>query len=148
MIASRIRRLSRLALDESGISMVGFLILAPILMMGLELVAVGGRIAVATADVQSAAHEAARQASLAQSQASAASVIGPVALSALADKGYQCQNPVVALGSSTLFGPGGRVQVQVQCTVNLSDIDLLNLPGSITVGRAATEPIDLYRAVD
>jgi hypothetical protein len=128
--------------------MAGFLILAPILMMGLELVAVGGRVAAATADVQSAAHEAARQASLAQSQGSAATVIGPVALEALAGKGFQCQNPVVALGSATTFGPGGQVQVQVQCTVNLSDIDLLNLPGSITIGRAATEPIDRYRAVD
>ena len=39
------------------------------------------------------------------------------------------------------------MEVEVTCTVDLSDIDVLSVPGSITVTRTAVEPIEKYRVV-
>jgi hypothetical protein len=133
--------------DDRGISMAAFLMIAPVLVIGMEFVAIGGRIAAATADIQSAAHEAARQGSIAQRRSSAAGLIEPVALAALADKGFQCRSPQAVLGPGTHFVAGGQVEVTVECTVELSDIGLLSVPGSVRLTRSAVEPIDTYRVV-
>jgi Flp pilus assembly protein TadG len=138
--------LDRLRSDR-GLGVVGFLILVPVLIMGMELIVVGGRLAAANADVQSAAREAARQASIARNRGSAGALIGPVATTALDDKGFQCESFDVQMGPSTNFVAGGQVQVVVRCRVGLSDIDFLGVPGSVNVERSAVEPIDTYRVV-
>lgn len=124
------------------------LVVFPLLMLFAELIVLGGRVASARSDVASAAREAARQASLANTRAAATAVIRPVALTALASRGYACQSPTVRLGPNTRWERGGRVEVVVTCGLNLSDLDLLSLaPGRITVEQVVLEPIDRYRAV-
>ncbi len=131
-----------------GSSVITFVLLLPVLVAFAELIVVGGRVTTTRADVQSAAREAARQASIAAGPGSADDVIGHAVAVALADKGFRCEAPTVVLGSGTLFIRGGQVEVVVTCRVQLSDIDLLSAPGSVTITRSATEPIDQYRVID
>lgn len=138
----------RLRGDRGG-SLVSLLMLAPILVMFLEIIVLGGRVAAAHADIQSAAREAARQASLAGGPGSAPTVIGPVVTTALNGKGFQCQSPNVQIGAGTNFVAGGQVEIEVTCTVQLSDLGFfIPMPGSLTITRAAAEPIDRYRVVN
>lgn len=134
--------------SDRGSSVVPFLILVPILVIAVELIVVGGRLAVTRADVQSAAREAARQASLAAGPLTAEKAIDHAVATALADKGFRCQSPSVDLGGGTRFRRGGRVETVVTCTVQLSDIGLLSAPGSVTVTATALEPIDRYRVIN
>lgn len=133
---------------DRGSSIITFLILAPMMVMFLELIVLGGRVATTNADVQSAAREAARQASLANGPGSAPLVINPAVAVALGSKGFRCQSPSAIVGPGTNFVPGGVVEVEVTCTVQLSDLDLLSIPGSITITKIAAEPIDRFRVVD
>jgi hypothetical protein len=43
------------------------------------------------------------------------------------------------------FMPGGVVTVTVSCTVQLSGLGLLRIPGSETITASASSPIDVYR---
>lgn len=117
----------------------------PIMVLFIELIVVGGRVASTQADVQSAAREAARQASLANDFGTASARANDVGLGALEDKGYRCESPSVSLGGN--FEAGGIVKVEVRCTVRLNDLGFLPVPGSHTVVRTALEPIDTYRVV-
>ncbi len=129
-------------------AVVELLLFFPVLVLFLELIVLGGRVGVARGDVASAAREAARAATLTNSGASAAGVIAPVALRALADRGYACEAPTVDLGPRTRFEAGGVVEVVVSCRLNLSDLDLLSLaPGGTLVEHSVLEPIDRYRTV-
>ncbi len=130
-------------------AVVELLVIFPIIVAFLELIVLGGRVAVARSDVASAAREAARQATLANSRGAAQRVITPVALEALRDRGYACESHTVSLGPATRFERAGRVEVVVACHLNLSDLDLLNLaPGGTTVELAVLEPIDRYRVIE
>ncbi len=128
--------------------MVAFLLLFPILVMVMELVVVGGRLAVVTADVQSAAREAARQASIAANGGSAAGLVRPVAATSLEDRGIECESFEARLGGDTDFVAGGHVSTFVACTVRLSDLGLfLTPPATVRITKTAREPIDTYRIV-
>lgn len=133
---------------EDGSEVVTFVLLAPMLILFFELIVVGGRLATTHADIQSAAREAARQASIAAGSATAGSQLQPAVDTALSDKGLRCQAPSVVIGDDTNFVPGGWVEAEVTCTVSLSDLGFLGAPGSFTVTRGATEPVDFYRVVE
>lgn len=134
--------------SESGMAIVELVVFFPVIVLFIELIVLGGRVGVARGDVASAAREAARQATLANSRSGAAEVIGPVALAALDDRGYACENPSVVLGPNTRFEPGGQVEVVVVCRLNFSDLDLLSVaPGATVVEQSVLEPIDTYRVV-
>lgn len=133
---------------ERGMAVVEYVLLFPVLVLILELIVVGGRVAATHADVQSAAREAARQASLAAGPSSAAGVIGPTADASLAAKGASCRSNTTRFGAGTDYVQGGAVEVEVTCVVSLSDIDLLKVPGTVTVTRTAVEPIEKYRVVE
>ncbi|MEP1122625.1 MAG: TadE family protein [Ilumatobacter sp.] len=134
--------------DERGDSLVSFVLLMPILVVFLELIVLGGRVATTQADVNSAAREAARDASVAQGLDSAGSVIDDAVDRALAGKGFRCRNRTESFGDKTNFVADGRVEVVVTCTVDLSDLGFLGTPGSIDVEARAVEPVDRYRVVE
>lgn len=127
---------------------MSFVILMPLLVVFLELIVLGGRVATTQADVNSAAREAARDASVSQGLSSATGVIDDAVDRALAGKGFRCQSRTATFGPKTSFDAGGSVEVVVTCTVNLSDIDLLGVPGSYEVEARAVEPVDFYRVVE
>lgn len=142
-------RLRRRFGDERGGTLVSFVLLFPVFIFFAELIVLGGRLTSTTSDIQAAARESARQASVAAGQDASAAVIEGAALEALVDTGFRsCENPVVVLGGQTDLRAGGQVQVVVTCRVFLADLGLLNVPGAVFVTRRALEPIDTYRVYD
>ncbi len=134
--------------DSKGAGVVSMLLLIPAIVLLVELAVLGGRLAGARGEVQSAARQAAREASLAAGPASAPSLASAVAASSLGNAGFRCNSPTVAVGGSTNFVAGGRVEVSVTCVVPLADLSSLPAPGQVTISRSAVEPIDPYRVVD
>lgn len=135
------------SVPSRGAAVVEILLILPAMLLFLELIVLGGRVAGTNADIQSAAREGARQATLMNDRGDALAEARATALEALDAKGFQCQNPRVGFGAETDFRAGGVVEIEVTCTVNLSDLDLLSIPGSYDVTRRALEPIDTYRAI-
>lgn len=132
---------------EDGSEVVSFVLLTPLLILFFELIVVGGRLATTHADVESAAREAARHASLASGLSTAGAEIDSVAEAALKDKGLSCVWYSAAIGNDTEFVAGGWVEVEVTCIVDTADLGFLSAPGSFTITRGATEPVDFFRVV-
>lgn len=145
MIPALLQRLK----DSSGASPASMVLIIPVLVLIVELTVLGGRVAGAQGEVQSAARQASREASFAKGPGSAGSVSQTVAAASLSNAGFTCNSPSVSVGGATDFVPGGQVEVEVGCVVDLSDLSTLPLPSvTLTIERSAIEPIDPYRVVE
>lgn len=134
------RRLSA----ERGSAAAELVLVTPFLILLLLFAVAAGRLVQARLDVGSAAEQAARAASLARTPAAASAQATSVAQSALAGQSVTC-SPAVITPDTADFVPGGEVTVQVSCTVHLSDLSLLHVPGAETVTASFASPIDVYR---
>lgn len=110
------------------------------------LVVFAGRVASAENDVRSAAHDAARAASLTGSPARSEAEARRVAAANLETSGVACRNGLDITVDVTEFRPGGRVAVTVTCRASLADVATLAVPGDRTFASTAVEVIDTYRA--
>ena len=126
--------------------MAELVILAPLLVLLLLFVVALGRLAAARIDVDGAAAQAARAASIARSPAAAAQAAQETATSALAGQGVTCGDLSVSVDTAG-FVPGGSVAVTVSCSVGLADLVGLRLPSTETLSGTAVEPLDLYRGL-
>jgi len=124
--------------SEMAVVMVAFL--AGFLM----LVVYAGRVGQAGNDVRSAAHEAARAASLQASATEAEEAAQQTAASNLSTSGVACADGLSVATDTSNLVPGGTVVVTVSCTASLADVASLNLPGSRTYTASATEVIDAF----
>jgi hypothetical protein len=100
--------------------------------------------AIASPFPSASAQQAARAASLARTPEAASAQATQVAQAALAGQSVSC-DPAVITADTGDFVPGGVVTVQVTCTVRLSDLSLLHVPGTETITAVFTAPIDVYR---
>lgn len=133
--------------DERGLITTELAVLMfPFIVGCVALVTFAGRMSQAEGDVQSAAQEAARAATLTGDAATAEAVARSVAVSNLATARVACAGGVDVAFSTTGFGPGGYVTVTVTCTANFSDVAYLRVPGSRDFRYTATEIIDVYRS--
>lgn len=133
--------------SERGALSVEFSIIASIFFIGfLVLVVYAGRAGQASNDVRSAAHEAARSASLAGSSGDATAAAQATATANLLESGLTCVDGTVVGVDTTNFVPGGWVTVTISCTTRLSDLAVLNVPGSRTYTFSASEIIDVARS--
>jgi hypothetical protein len=57
-----------------------------------------------------------------------------------------CSSAVVDV-DTTAFRPGGQVGDHVRCTVDLSAMALIGIPGTLTLSADAQSPIETYRDV-
>ena len=137
-------RLRRFGHCDRGSAAAELVLLTPLLVLMLLLAVAAGRLVLARLEVDSAARQAARAASLARDPAAAAADAAATAQSALAGQGITCSHLAVSPDTSD-FRPGGQVSVQVSCTVSLSGLSLLHLGGAETLTSAFTSPIDLFR---
>ena len=142
----RIWRRSRRRRDESGSVTAELVLLTPLLILLLLFVVALGRLASARLEVDGAAAQAARAASIAQSPASATAMAQQTATAALSSDHVTCAQLSVDTDTSQ-FNPGGSVAVTVTCTVNLGDLTGLRLPASESISSQATSVIDTYRPV-
>lgn len=149
----RVRRLfvrvTRFLKPDAGSGVVNVLLLFPSMMLFIELIVMGGRLASTAADVQAAAREAARQATLANSGSTAEDSVRPTALVFLRDADSLCLVPTTDTQIAPYFTQGAEIAVEVQCIVSIADLGLVpGVPGSVTITRTAVESVDTYRAVD
>jgi Flp pilus assembly protein TadG len=132
--------------DEQGSATAELVLLTPVLIMMLLFIVFCGRLADANLRLEDATHQAARSASLARSATNAQKDAQSTASAALAAAGITCQSMVVAVDTAGLR-PGSTVSVDVTCTVELSDLALLGMPGSTTLSASFSSPVDTYRGV-
>lgn len=137
------RALSR---DERGSATAEMVLLTPLLIIMLLFVVFCGRLADTRLRLNDVAHQAARAASMSRSTTGAQTDARATAQSALANAGITCQNLAVTVNDAGLR-PGSTVSVDVQCTVGLSDLALLGVPGSTTLSATFSSPVDTYRGV-
>jgi len=129
---------------ERGSISVELAVVAPALVVLLLLVVFAGRVADTDAQVTRAAGAAARAASLRQHPADAAADAETTAAANLAAAGVTCDPLEVDVDVSD-FRAGGTVAVTVTCTVAMSEMALLGVPGTRTSVARAVEHIDQYR---
>ncbi|HMK62328.1 MAG TPA: TadE/TadG family type IV pilus assembly protein [Acidimicrobiales bacterium] len=129
---------------QHGSAAVELAVLAPVLVVMLLFVVAVGRLVLAHQEVDAAAADAARAASIASSAAQAQLAAMEAASDDLAGHGVTCASLTAKIDTAD-FTPGGAVSVQLSCSAKLSGLALLALPGSETLSSQASAPIDLYR---
>ena len=129
---------------ERGTAVIELAIVTPAVILLLMFVVAAGRLAQARTDVYGAAADAARALSVRQEPADATSDARRSAERALSDRPTSCRRLDVGVDTSGLH-PGGTVAARVTCTVRLSDLGLLGLPGTRDVSATAHEVVDRYR---
>ncbi len=129
---------------DSGSAAAELVLITPLLILIMLLIVTAGRLVDARLQVDGAAMQAARAASLARDPGTAATQAAATAQAALASEHVTC-NPLAVSPDTSAFRPGGQVTVQVTCTVSLAGLALLHVPGSQTLTAGFTSPIDVYR---
>ena len=128
--------------DERGSMSVELTLLTiPLVMLMLFVVALG-RFSSARNQVNEAARDAAREASLYAGASPEATMQG----TAVANQdlsGISCSDRTIDIDTSQLH-PGGQVTVTVSCHVPLGDLVLLTVPGTRTVTATSTSVVDTY----
>ncbi len=139
--------------DEKGSLAIELAVIAPILIVGfLLLIVYSGRITQVENDLKSAAHSAARAASITNDAAGAYNAASASAESNLTFSDLNCENSAssqlqVSWNENFDEALGLRaVTVKLVCTVSLSDFVFLGVPGSRTFEATASEVIDRFRA--
>jgi len=130
--------------DQGGSATVELVLLTPLLVTFLLFVVTLGRLAQSRAEVNAAAADAARAASLATTAGSAPGLADAAAKSTLASRNVTC-NPVSINTDTSAFGPGGQVDVTVRCDVQLGDLAPL-VGGTRTITGHFVEVTDRYRS--
>ncbi|MHA6525113.1 TadE/TadG family type IV pilus assembly protein [Tessaracoccus sp. G1721] len=134
---------------ERGLAMsVEAVVILPVLVLFIGLVISLARIAIAEQSVGAAAAAAARSASLERSSSSAQSAALEAARLSLAQRHVACRTTDVAVdaaGVGRALGQRATVEVEVRCLVELRDVSLPFVPGSVSVTAARTSPVDPLR---
>jgi Flp pilus assembly protein TadG len=120
-------------------------IITPVLILMLLFVVGLGRLATARLDVDGAASQAARAASVAAAPATATAAAEQTATAALGGDHVTCNGLTVTTDTSN-FVPGGWVAVTVTCTVDMDDLTGIRFPAAQSVSSRAVEVIDTYAA--
>ena len=136
--------------SQAGNAALELIILAPVIILLICMVIAAGRIAIAQGSVDAAARDAARQASVARTPASALAAAQASASADLAGDGLDCQPSSIVPSNldaafGTQVGEPASVTFTVSCTVSLSDLILRGLPGSLALSSSFTSPLDPYR---
>ena len=144
MTAVRCRWRGELGRDESGSVTAELVLLTPLLILMLLFVVALGRLSGARLEVDGAAAQAARAASIARDPATATAMATQTATAALGSDHVTCGQLTVSTDTAQ-FAPGGSVAVTVTCHVALSDLTGLRLPASESVTSRATAVVDTFR---
>ena len=129
--------------DNGGVT-VELVLLTPVLLAFLALMVLFGRIAEAGGQVEGAARDASRAASLERSTASAAAAAHRAAETNLAGQRVTCRDLQVVLDTGN-WRPGGSVRAEVRCAADLSGLGLTGIPGSKTLTGSSVSPLEQYR---
>ncbi len=129
--------------DRGSVS-VEVAVIAPAFVFLMLLVVFAGKVSEADGNVERAAANAARAASLRQHSADAATDATETAAANLRTSGVRCLDLRTSVDVAD-FAPGGTVTVTITCEASMADVTLLGVPGRRTFAASATEVIDTYR---
>lgn len=125
---------------DRGSMAVEMVLMTPVLMAFVMLVVAFGRYVSVQGDIEAAARDAARAASLAPTWGEAQSAARSTITASL-DDDTTCN--VVDVGGT--WEPGGDVSVSLRCSVSMSGLGLIGLPGNVGVDADSSVPLDPYR---
>ncbi|WP_419918551.1 TadE/TadG family type IV pilus assembly protein [Candidatus Poriferisocius sp.] len=132
-------------IPNQGSSIIGLTVLTPIMILLLFFVIAAGRIGVVESKLTSTARNAARIATQYQTTLAAKNAAITYIESALNKLEIVCHNrPKIYIQKMDL-SPGGKVKIQISCTIKLSDLTLLTIPGYQTINANSTSIVDYYR---
>lgn len=131
--------------SERGSVSVEVAVIAPAFVFLLLLVVFAGKVSEADGNVERAAAEGARAASLRQNPGDAIDDAAAVVAENLVAAGVPCTHLDTIVDTST-FEPGGTVTVTVRCEASMADVTLLGVPGTRSFSATSTEVIDTYRS--
>ena len=132
--------------SERGSSVIELTVLTPVVVILLFFVVAAGRVGVIESKLSTAARSAARAATQYGSAPAAEAAAAAAAKSVLAQSTVNCGGgPRVDLLEMNLR-PGGNVQIRVSCSVSLSDLTLIALPGHRLVSAQAVSVVDRSRS--
>ncbi|MEU6351108.1 TadE family protein [Streptomyces sp. NPDC047072] len=129
---------------ECGSATVELVLTIPILVLMLWFLVYCGRLSDTRLQIEDAAHQAARAATLSRSHPAAVSDARSSAESALNGAGVTCQRLTVSVHGT--LRAGSTVRVVVSCTVGLHDLALLQVPGTTALTAEFASPVDVYRS--
>ena len=138
-----------MAARDRGSASLELVVIAPALLALAALIVASGRVALAGQSVETAAAQAARDATLTRTVTAGKAAATDTAARVLAAQGLHCSATDVDVDADDLRLPIGRpgaVQVQIACTVRLSDVGLPGVPGTKTLHASATVPTDPWTA--
>lgn len=123
---------------------VEIVILAPVMMLFVLLIVMAGRYVAVRGDIDAAARDAARAASLQVTHAEGLAAARNVVAASLdtQTKATSCNRTTMSPG----WGPGATLTVTVTCKVSYQGLGLLGVPGSTTVTTESRVPLDPYRS--
>ncbi|WP_254885907.1 TadE/TadG family type IV pilus assembly protein [Streptomyces sp. NA02950] len=130
---------------DRGSAAVELVLVTPLLLLILMTVVALGRLTDARLVVADTVHQAARAASLARTQGQALTTARRTAHASLDHAGTACSQPKVTLTTSGLQ-PGSTVTAYISCTVTLTDLTRIRMPGRITLHQTAHSPVDVHRS--
>ncbi|TMB90739.1 MAG: pilus assembly protein [Chloroflexi bacterium] len=128
---------------QNGGAATELVLATPVMVLLMLFVVLLGRITAASAELQGAAHAAARAASLERDPQAAVLAAQEMVSAALGGQHLICSPLHVAVDTSD-FHPGGDVVVAVTCAVNLADLAPLPVPATKTFSARFAEPIDRF----
>jgi len=137
--------------SETGNNPASVLIILLLVLLCFELVVVGGRLAATQGVVNNAAREAARKGTLVLESGQVQGAVDAVGWENLASGNRpRCSAMAVeAIGVEANFHPGGHVQVDVFCTVDMGDMSPFGMPlPDVEVKGTHTEIIETYRVTE
>lgn len=132
---------------ERGSLALELTLIAPGFFLLLSLILAYGRYASVTGLTESAARDAARAATQSRSLADAGDRVDRIITQTLLDAPPSCRDTGAGRIEGDTFLPGDFLTVTVTCRVDYADLGLPGAPGSRTVTRQFTSPLDPYRGV-
>ena len=133
---------------ERGSAVIEAVIAIPAFVLFVVVIIAAGRVAMAHQSVEAAAAESARSASLARTPGEAQARATAAGAQTLVNQGLQCVSTTVSVDTSGFGVPVGspaQVSATVTCAVDLGDLTMTGLPGTITVDATVGSPLDTYR---
>lgn len=133
--------------DERGTSPGSVVIMLTVVLLILELMVVGFRVSAAHTAVNNAAREAARKGSLVLTAGDVEAALTTTASQNLIAAGLRCTNGYESTPAGTNFVPGGHVQAEVHCRIDMSDMSSFGLPlPNLDITATHREVIETYRS--
>jgi Flp pilus assembly protein TadG len=120
-------------------------IMTPVLLAFILLLVAMGRIVDAQSQIDGAARDAARAASIGRDETSARGLADQAAQTSLS--GTWCKGAPLATPDFSQWHAGGQVSVSVRCDIDLSGLSLIGIGPSKTMTGKFTVPLDTFRRV-